>query len=124
VVCTYEVYFGNGGAARKAVGLGTSRTSASVGCSVVDTGSPTALLRHEMEGGRSWSLGVPGCTIPQHDVKLSLGHGQAVWDKAARTTGYRLAECVVLYCDVIRDGSQLVSAPGIPPAGCVEACLL
>ena len=79
------------------------RNGASIECSVVATGSPTAvLLGHEMEGRRPQALGTLGCTVPQHGVEFGLGHGQAVWGKAAWTAGYRRAGCCpdVLCCVV------------------------
>jgi hypothetical protein len=34
-----------------------------------------------------------GCTVVQHGVELSLGHGKTVWDEAARAPGCRRAGC-------------------------------
>ena len=91
MVSSYQVNFGKGGAAGKAVGVVLYvwdwipvRDGPSVKGSVVSTGPPTAvLLWHEMEGGRPWALGVSGSAVPQHGVELGLGNGQAVWCQAA-----------------------------------------
>ena len=130
VVSPYEVYFGKGGAAGKAVGVFLYvwncvpvRNSASVECSVVATVSTTAvILGHEMEGGR-------------HSPRRVGLYRSAAWrrirpwprpSEAARTAGYRRGGCYPdVCCDVFRDGSQSVwSAPGIPPGSCLGACLL
>lgn len=39
------------------------RDSASVQGSVIYTRPPTAILGHEMEGGRPWAFGISGCTF-------------------------------------------------------------
>jgi hypothetical protein len=91
MVSSYQVNFGKGGAAGKAVGVVLYvwdwipvRDGPSVKGSVVSTGPPTAvLLWHEMEGGRPWALGASGSAVPQHGVELGLGNGQAVWCQAA-----------------------------------------
>jgi len=112
MVSSYEVNFGKGGAARKAVGVDLYvwdwvpvRDGASVKSSVVSTGPPTTvLLWHEMEGGQPWALGTSGSAVPQHGVELGLGDGQAVWGKAAWVAGYRWAGCCVdVMCRVVAD---------------------
>jgi len=76
-----------------------------------------------MEGGRPWAFGASGGAVPQQGVELGLGDGQVVW---CQTAGYRWAGCCadVLCCAGPHGGSLLVwSAPGIPPGGCLVACL-
>jgi hypothetical protein len=67
----------------------TVKNGASVPGSVLSTRPTTAiLLGHEFEGGRTWTLGASGCTVPQHGVELCLDHGQEVRSKAAWAAGY------------------------------------
>ena len=75
MVSPYEVYFGKGGAAGKAVGIILYvwnwlpvRNGASIECSLVAIGSPTAVLGHEMEGRRPRYLGASGCSFPQRSM--------------------------------------------------------
>ena len=71
--------------------------------SVVSKRPPTAVLEYEMEGGRPLAPSTSGCTFPQHGIKLSLGHGQAVRGKAAWATDCRWAGCCadVVLSDVV-----------------------
>jgi len=112
MVRSYQVNFGKGGSAGKVVGLVLCvcvwdcipvRDGASVKGSVVSTGPPTAVLRHEMEGGRTWALGASDSAVPQHGVELGLGDGQEVWYQAAWAAGYRWSGCCadVMRCVVL-----------------------
>ena len=75
--------------------------NASVECSVVSTGPPTAVpVGHEMEGGQPWSLNASGCTVLQHDIELGLGCGQVIRGKTAWAAGYWWARC----CTNVVDG--------------------
>jgi len=96
MVSSYQVNLRKGGAAGKAVGVVLYvwdwipvRNGPSVKGSIVSTGPPTAVLRHEMEGGRPRALGASGGAVPQHGVELGHGDGQAVWCQAAWAAGYR-----------------------------------
>ena len=82
MVSSYQVNLRKGGAARKAVGVVLYvwdwipvRNGPSVKGSIVSTGPPTAVLRHEMELGLQWVLGASGSAFPQHGVELGLGVG-------------------------------------------------
>jgi hypothetical protein len=95
VVSPHEVDFGKGGAARKAVRVVLYvcdwvpvRNGANIQGSVISAGPTTAVLGHEVEGGRPWALGASGCTVLQHGVDLGLGDGQTFRVKAAGAAGY------------------------------------
>ena len=112
MVSSYQVSLGEGGAARKAVGVILYVwywipvwDGASVQGSVVSTGPPTAvLLWHEMEGGRPWAFGASGGAILQHGVELGLGNSQTVWCQVAWAAGYRWAGCGAdVMCCVVPD---------------------
>jgi len=81
-----------------------------------------------MENGRPWALGTSGCTVFQHGVELGLGHGQAIWGKAARAASYRQAGfCPDVMCSVVPHLAMALlvsSASGIPPGDFLLACLL
>jgi hypothetical protein len=117
VVSPEEVNFGKGGSAGKTVGVVLYawdwipvRDGASVQGSIISTGLPTAVLGHEMEGGRQWTLSVSGCAVLQHGVELGLSHGQSVRIKAEWAAGYRRAGC----CTYVMCGAValLTMAPG------------
>ena len=111
MVSSYQVNLGKGGAAGKAVGVVLYvwdwipvRGGPSFKGSVVFTVPPTAVLRHEVEGGRPRALGASGSAVPQHGVELGLGDGQAVWCQAAWAAGYRWAGCCAdVMCCVVLD---------------------
>ena len=82
MVSSYQVNLGKGGAAGKVVGVVLYvwdwipvRDGASVKGSVVSTGPPTAILRHEIEGQRPWALDASCSAVLQHGVELGLGDG-------------------------------------------------
>jgi len=82
MVSAYHVNLGKGGAAGKAAGVVLYvwhcipvRNGASVKGSVVSAGPPTAVLRHEMEGGRPWALGASGSSVSHRGVEPGLCDG-------------------------------------------------
>jgi hypothetical protein len=110
IVSSYQVKLRKGGAAGKAVGAILYvwdwipvRNGPSVKGSIVSTGPPTAVLRHEMEGGRPRALGASGGAAPQHGVRLGFGDGQAFWCQAAWAADYRSDRCCadVMRCVVL-----------------------
>jgi hypothetical protein len=78
------------------------RNGPSVKGSMVSTGPPTAVLRHEMEGGRPRALGTSGGAVSSHGGEFGLGV-QAVWCQASWSAGYRWAGCCadVMRCVVL-----------------------
>jgi len=117
VVSPYEVYFRNGGAAGKTAGVILYMwnwvpvwNGASVECSVVATGPPTAVfLGHDLEGGDHCRSARPAVSSRSMASKSALATAKrsGAMPRGRQATGgpdVRMWLC----CDVPRDGSQLV----------------
>jgi len=112
MVSSYQVNFGEGGAAGKALGVVfdvwywiPGRDGARVEGSVDCAGPPNVvLLCHEKEGGRPRTFGAYGGAVPEHGVEHGLGVGHTVWCQAAWSVGYGWTGfCANVVCCVVPD---------------------